>query len=109
MLLEDAFVGLVEGLCKIFKNNIQQVILYGSVARQEASEDSDVDIAIILGRMMTAEERKEFLELVSYLDMKYERVFSVIDIDENNMKKWGRILPFYKNIQEEGIVLWKAA
>jgi len=25
------------------------------------------------------------------------------------MQKWGRILPFYQNVQKEGIVLWKAA
>ncbi len=23
--------------------------------------------------------------------------------------KWGNVVPFYKNIQSEGIVLWKAA
>ena len=38
-----------------------------------------------------------------------ERVFSIIDIKESSIKRWGDILPFYKNVKEEGIVLWKAA
>ena len=27
----------------------------------------------------------------------------------SSIKRWGDILPFYKNVKEEGIVLWKAA
>ena len=41
--------------------------------------------------------------------MKYEKVFSFIDIEKEKMEQWGDILPFYKNIQKEGIVLWKTA
>lgn len=43
------------------------------------------------------------------MDIRYERVFSIIDIKESSIQKWGDILPFYKNVKEEGIVLWKAA
>ncbi len=43
------------------------------------------------------------------MDLKYDRVFSIIDIPEERMEKWGKILPFYKNVQEEGIILWKVA
>lgn len=53
--------------------------------------------------------RDGFLTLASRLDLKYDRVFSIIDIDQENMSKWGDILPFNKNVQKEGIVLWKAA
>ena len=43
------------------------------------------------------------------MDLKYDRVFSIIDIPEERMEKGGKILPFYKNVQEEGIILWKVA
>ena len=32
--------------------------------------------------------------------MKYEKVFSFIDIEKEKMEQWGDILPFYKNIQK---------
>ena len=35
--------------------------------------------------------------------------FRIVDIQEDHMKKWGDVLPFYRNVKEEGIVLWKAA
>ena len=43
------------------------------------------------------------------MNLKYDKVFSIIDIEKSNLEKWGHILPFYKNVQKEGIVLWKAA
>ena len=43
------------------------------------------------------------------MNLKYDKVFSVIDIDYSNFVKWSEILPFYKNVNKEGVVLWKAA
>ena len=38
---------LIAGLLKIFGNNISMIILYGSVARNEYTDESDIDIAIV--------------------------------------------------------------
>ena len=43
MMKED----LVHGLLDIFADNILSIILYGSVARNDDTMDSDIDIAII--------------------------------------------------------------
>ena len=43
------------------------------------------------------------------MDIQYNKVFSIVDIREEQLEKWGDILPFYKNVREEGVVLWKAA
>ncbi len=42
------------------------------------------------------------------MDIRHKRVFSIVDIQEENMEKWERIFPFYQNIRK-GIVLWRAA
>ena len=56
------------------------------------------------------EDRKDrFISWSADMDIRYDRVFSIVDIREDNMKKWGNVLPFYRNVQEEGVVLWKAA
>ncbi len=109
MLNHEMAEELVNGLCGIFGDNIRQIILYGSVARNEATAESDIDIAIILNGSLSGDIRDAFLEFSANLDLKYERVFSIIDIDRSNMEKWGDVLPFYRNIREEGVVLWKAA
>ena len=49
------------------------------------------------------------MDFIVDMNLKYDRVFSVIDINCNNFQKWGDALPFYKNVRKEGVTLWKAA
>ena len=100
---------LIRGLVDIFSNNIIAIILYGSVARNENTAESDIDIAIIVKNEMDDATREKFMQWSAELDLRYDKVFSIIDIQEKNMEKWGSVLPFYQNVQKEGIVLWKAA
>jgi predicted nucleotidyltransferase len=100
---------LVEGLLKIFPNYLISIILYGSVARGDDTNESDVDIAIILENEPDSKSLDYLIELSVDLDIKYNKVFSIIDIDYKEFSKWQNTLPFYKNIKEEGVVLWTAA
>jgi len=109
MLLDEMKEELVQGLTAIFQNNISMTILYESVARDEAANESDIDIAIIIKEEMDDQTKKLFINWTADMDIRYEKVFSIVDIREDNMKKWERVLPFYQNIRKEGIVLWKAA
>lgn len=109
MLNDKMIRELVDGLREIFEQNILRIILYGSVARQEETAESDIDIAIIITDVPVSSIRDRFIEWNSEMDMKYNRVFSIVDIEKTKMDKWGKVLPFYRNIQEEGVVLWKAA
>ena len=109
MLPESMREELIRGLTDIFQNNISMIILYGSVARNEAMDESDVDIAIIVKDQMDKDTKSRFVNWVADMDIRYEKVFSIVDIQESNMMKWEKVLPFYQNIRREGIVLWKAA
>ena len=85
---------LVDGLCNILKDDIRQIILYGSVARKEDTSESDIDIAVVIEGVLTAENRKRLLSLAADLDLRYERVFSIIDIEQENLEKWGWAVDF---------------
>ena len=37
------------------------------------------------------------------------RRLSVVRIDYDKFQEWKDVMPFYKNIQNEGILLWQAA
>ncbi len=100
---------LIQGLLDIFHDNILAIILYGSVARNESTSESDIDIAIIMKQGMDEITKEKFINWAADMDIRYEKIFSIVDIQEDMMKKLGKIHPFYRNVQEEGIVLWKAA
>ncbi|MCI8355590.1 MAG: nucleotidyltransferase domain-containing protein [Lachnospiraceae bacterium] len=109
MLSDDIKEELVQGLTEIFQKNMSAIILYGSVARGDATDESDIDIAIIIKDEMDNQTKSRFISWAADMDIRHERVFSIVDIKEENMKKWERTLPFYQNIRKEGIVLWRAA
>lgn len=109
MLSEKMKEDLIQGLRMIFGKDIQMIVLYGSAARNEATEESDIDIAIVMRKDMEEIKKERFIRWSADMDLRYDKVFSIVDIQEDKMKKWGDVLPFYKNVREEGIVLWKAA
>ncbi len=109
MLTEIMKEELIKGLLDLFQDDITMIILYGSAARNEATPESDIDIAIITKKDMDETIKNKFICWSAEMDIRYDKVFSIIDIREDNMKKWGKILPFYQNVQKEGIILWKAA
>lgn len=107
MISEEMTKEIINGLTSIFNEDIERIILYGAVARKEEKPESDVDIAIVLKKQMDETDSKQFIAWSANLDLKFNKVFSIIDIQADILKKWGDVLPFYKNIKE-GIVLWKA-
>ena len=54
---------LIKGLLDIFSGDIEAIILYGSVARNESTPESDIDIAVIIKREMVDEKTGTFYRL----------------------------------------------
>lgn len=108
MLTNTMKEDLTQGVVDLFSDSILAIILYGSVARNDNTDESDIDIVIIIKNEMDDATKERFIHWSAELDLRYDRVFSIIDIQEENMEKWGNVLPFYQNIQKEGIILWKA-
>ncbi len=100
---------LVRGLLDILAEQTVQIVLYGSTARGTAEPESDIDIAIFLTRRPDAQQEDQLSALIVDLNLKYNKVFSVVDIDQETYLKWRSVAPFYRNVDEEGVVLWKAA
>lgn len=109
MTIEIALKQLIPGLQEIYGDLINSVILYGSTARGTRTNDSDIDVAVLLRSGATKEMRGQMLDLVVDLELACGKVLSVICIDYGKFSEWKDTLPFYKNIREEGIVLWQAA
>ena len=101
---------LPEELKIIYGEKLKKVVLYGSVAREVATDDSDVDIIVLID--MNQSELIEYEDALSdvstNLALEYFKVFSLIDVSLEEYDHWKDILPFYKNVDKEGIVLYAA-
>lgn len=105
---QEMFEKLICGLRNIYGNLLVSILLYGSFARSAQTNESDIDIAILLRGKETKEMHGRMVDLAVDLDLEYDQVFSVVNIDYHTFLEWQNILPFYRNVKMEGIVLWAA-
>ena len=110
MDLRKMLLELEEKLQRVYGNKLKAVILYGSVARGTATEESDIDIMVLIDG--TAQELRTFEDQLSDvsadISIKYFKVFSIMDISYQEYMRWMNTLPFYKNVSQEGVVLYAA-
>ena len=97
------------GLQRIYKTTLEKVILYGSYARGDYTEDSDIDIMILLN--ISDMEIKNYRELLSELTYEFNTNYNLdikpIAKSKEEFLKWINAYPFYANVQKEGIELFK--
>ncbi len=101
---------LAESLQHIYGDKLKTVVLYDSVARGTQTVDSDIDILILIdGNNDELRQYDEQLSDVSTdFSLKYLKVLSVVDISYQEYEDWRDFSPFYKNVSEEGIILYAA-
>ena len=100
---------LVFGILHALPSQVIRIVLYGSVARGSNTPESDVDIAVFVHTRLNDEMEDRLSDVVVDMNLKYNKVFSVIDIDNATYQKWRDVTPFYQNVDREGVVLWTAA
>lgn len=86
-----------DALCKVY--------LYGSYARGDQHEDSDIDVvAIVRGNRAELQEKlKTVWEKSEELELEYEIIVSPTVIPFDEFEKYKDDLPYYRNIISEGI------
>ena len=97
----------IEELSKLLGNRLKKVILYGSYARGDYDKNSDLDIMILTD--LTEEElikyRMKIRDIACDLEFDNDIVISPL---VRNIEKYNKridVIPFYMNIQKEGVVL----
>lgn len=92
-LMLDEIKVMVSSLVK--KYNAEYAILFGSYARGEANEESDIDIIIVGGKNFSALDVLAFGEELRELTNKKVDAFELREVEKNT--------EFYQNILHEGV------
>lgn len=92
---------------KVFGERLEAIILYGSHARGDATEGSDIDLIVLLDDMDTpVSELQRCSKEIHQLDLLYDTLISIIPIDARQYET--RRLPIILNAKGEGIPLLRA-
>lgn len=99
----------IQGVKMILGINLSKVIMYGSYARGDYRYNSDVDIMILV--KLSEEEIRQIKNEIYDLAFDFEldtgiEISSIIK-NEEQYEYWVDTLPFYRNIRDEGILIFE--
>ncbi len=91
-----------EQLVALYGERLKGVYLYGSFARGDAREDSDIDVAVVLeGPVNARQESKRTIALVSGLSLRENCLLMPLFISEDDYGT--RAEAIHRSIVREGI------
>ncbi len=92
---------------KAYGDDIEAIYLYGSYARGDFDEESDIDFAAIVkgDQFDLRQKRWQLLHEVAEMDMEFDVFTSPKVIPAEQFKKYRNQSGFYKNILKDGIHL----
>lgn len=96
---------MVQEYRRVYGRAVEKILLYGSYARNEQDNESDVDIvAIVHGERNDLQELlKQVWDYSTDIGMENDVVISPSVIPYSEYEKYKRILPYYMNIEKEGM------
>ena len=103
----DILLEFTQQVQTVLGKSLKKVILYGSYARGDYRENSDIDIMVLT--TLTDEEIRQIkttiYDVAFDFQMEYGVDISVVIKNEEHFNYWLGALPFYDNVQKEGVVL----
>lgn len=102
--LEKIITEFHQALENLYGDKLIKLVLYGSQARGEATEDSDIDIMVVLKSPVSPGDEIFYMgEVKNQINLKYDQFISVFPISEEDFFR--KNTPLLDNVRREGVVL----
>ncbi len=87
---------------KLYGMRLKGIILYGSWARGDATEDSDIDVLIVFGgKVIPGEEIDRMIDIITEINLKHRELISVYPVSQENYSTINS--PLLINVRREGV------
>ena len=98
---------IVEAYRDIYGQSIKNIIMYGSFARGDFDDESDIDFAaIVVGERQELQKKlEEVWDKASDIGWEHDAVVSPVAIPYKEFLEYKDKLPYYRNIDKEGIIV----
>lgn len=103
-ILQKALAELKERVASSYP--VVRFTLFGSAARGEMDEESDVDVLILTEKPLTWKERDAISDETFRINLRYDTNISVLIVDVHNWESGpSSVMPIREEIRREGIEL----
>lgn len=88
----------------LYGDRLVRLVLYGSQARGDAHDESDVDVIVVLGGpVQPGREIRRMSPVRTQRRLEYERALSLLPVSEADHR--GRVSAWLQNAQQEGVTV----
>ena len=102
MELQTILKEFKQEVASLYGSRLKQVLLYGSWARGSATDDSDIDLAIVLdGEVAPGLEIDRMIDIITEINLKYNVLISIYPVSEKDYKSVNS--PLLLNLRKEGV------
>lgn len=102
MRIKEILSEFREEIEKLYRKRLKKIILYGSWARGDATEESDIDVLIVLkGKVIIGKEIDRMINIITDINLKYGALISVYPVSDNDYSTINS--PLLLNVRKEGV------
>ena len=93
---------------ELIRSDLKKIILFGSYARGDYTDESDIDIAVLVGcdRKETVRYKDDLVALSAEMDLKNMVVVNFVCLSYKEFNEKKGYYPYYANIEREGKVIY---
>lgn len=105
--IHDILTNFTDGVRQILGKSLVKIVLYGSYARGDASNQSDIDVMILvdLSDNQIKQIENQIYDLAFDIELETGKDISPIIKNIHQYEYWQEDLPFYRNIRDEGVTV----
>lgn len=100
---------LLKYVTPIFSEKLKRVILFGSYARGDYDEESDIDVMFLIdddSKILHSKYRKAVCIVESDIGLKHDILLCSVLQNEHDFYECVNGIPFYKNVEKEGVTIY---
>ena len=102
MRISDILKEFREELENLYQKRLKSIILYGSWARGDATEYSDIDLLIVLeGKVIPGKEIDKMIDIITEINLKHGVLISIYPVSEEDYSTINS--PLLINVRREGV------
>ena len=89
----------------LFSDKLDSVVLFGSYARGDYDDESDIDIMILadINNSDITQYTRKLRNMICELELDYDCVLAPCIVSKEVFNRFKDILPFYRNVEKEGV------